>query len=68
VYAEEFRDPNEAIAAEKRIKGWNRRKKQALIRGDFDEIVRLARERRRPSIPQGGSIPHHDMGAHHNNG
>lgn len=31
VYAEAFNNPNDAIAAEKRIKGWLRKKKIALI-------------------------------------
>lgn len=31
VYCESFNNPNEAIAAEKKIKGWLRRKKIALI-------------------------------------
>ena len=31
VFAEEFSDVNDAIAAEKRIKGWTRAKKNALI-------------------------------------
>lgn len=31
VYCESFDNPNEAIAAEKRIKGWLRKKKIALI-------------------------------------
>ena|SRR5579864_7878982 len=46
VYAAEFRDPNEAIRFEKQIKGWSRKKKQALIRGDWGEIVRISREYR----------------------
>ena len=33
---------NEAIAAERRIKGWNRSKKEALIKGDFDLLHNLA--------------------------
>ena len=32
-----------ALAAELQIKGWGRKKKEALIRGDWDEISRLAR-------------------------
>ncbi|MDB5903881.1 MAG: hypothetical protein JWM26_2759, partial [Betaproteobacteria bacterium] len=27
---------------ELQIKGWSRRKKEALFRGDWDEVVRLA--------------------------
>ena len=31
--------------AERKLKGWSRAKKLALIRGDWDEIGRLARNR-----------------------
>jgi putative endonuclease len=43
VYASEFRDIRDAIAWEKHIKRWSRAKKAALLRGDYDEIGRLAR-------------------------
>jgi putative endonuclease len=33
----------DAIAVERQIKGWSRLKKEALIRGDWDEIKRLAK-------------------------
>ena len=40
----------EALAFERRIKGWTRAKKEALIAGDWNEIGRLARPpRERPS-------------------
>ncbi|MCB0221329.1 MAG: GIY-YIG nuclease family protein [Chrysiogenetes bacterium] len=32
----------EALEAERQIKGWNRAKKEALVRGDFVMIARLA--------------------------
>jgi predicted GIY-YIG superfamily endonuclease len=38
VWAEEFQRVEDAIAAEQRIKGWTRLKKEALIRGDWDTI------------------------------
>jgi putative endonuclease len=44
VYAAEFRNPNDAIRFEKQLKGWNRKKKEALIRGDWETIKRIARE------------------------
>lgn len=31
-----------AIGAEKKIKGWRRAKKEALIRGDFESLQRLS--------------------------
>ena len=45
VWSEEFPTRLEALAAERRIKGWSRAKKMALIRGDWAEIARLAKGR-----------------------
>lgn len=45
VFAEEFPSRVEALTCELQIKGWNRKKKEALIRWDWDEIVRLARQK-----------------------
>jgi len=42
VWSQEFPTRYEALAAERRIKGWSRAKKLALIRGDWREISRLA--------------------------
>jgi len=42
VYAQGFPTYYEAIHAERRIKGWSRAKKQALIRGDFDLLHHLS--------------------------
>jgi predicted GIY-YIG superfamily endonuclease len=44
VWSQEFTTREEALASERQIKGWNRAKKEALIRGDWAEIQRLARE------------------------
>ncbi len=44
VWSDEFGSRIEALEAERRIKGWSRAKKQALIRGDWDEISRLAKK------------------------
>ena len=38
VYTAEFNDPNDAIRWEKQIKGWSRRKKDALARGDWASL------------------------------
>jgi putative endonuclease len=35
----------EALASERQIKGWSRKKKEALIRGDWEEISRLAKNK-----------------------
>ncbi|MCX7353443.1 MAG: GIY-YIG nuclease family protein [Alphaproteobacteria bacterium] len=37
----------DAIAAERRLKGWSRAKKEALMRGDYDVLRALARGRNR---------------------
>ncbi len=47
VYSENFPTREEAFAAERQIKGWSRKKKEALIRGDWEELRRLARGRSR---------------------
>jgi predicted GIY-YIG superfamily endonuclease len=46
VFAQEFNDPRDAISAERQVKGWSRAKKAALIAGQFDLLVTLARRRR----------------------
>jgi len=55
-YAQEFATRDEAFAAERQIKRWSRKKKEALIRGDWDELRRLARGRERGAAhPSTGS-------------
>jgi len=46
VYSNRFRNTTDAITAEKQIKGWSRAKKQALINGDFDRLVQLAKSKK----------------------
>ena len=43
VWYEMFTDPAQAIIIEKKIKGWSRRKKQALIDEDWDKLVKLSK-------------------------
>jgi predicted GIY-YIG superfamily endonuclease len=38
--------PDEAIQMEKRLKGWSRAKKEALMRGDWSALPLLSRSRR----------------------
>jgi predicted GIY-YIG superfamily endonuclease len=45
VHATSFGTPEEAICAEKQIKGWSRAKKAALLRGDWARIRELSRRR-----------------------
>jgi putative endonuclease len=42
IYHCEFQSVKEAIDFEKQVKRWNRSKKEALIKGDFDELHKLA--------------------------
>lgn len=42
-YYEEISDPLEAIAYEKKLKGWSRKKKEALFLRNYKEISRLSK-------------------------
>lgn len=42
VFHEVFNNPIDAISAEKQIKGWSRKKKEALINRDFNLLKELA--------------------------
>jgi putative endonuclease len=42
VFHQEFQRITDAIAAERQVKGWRRAKKEALIRGDFEALRKLA--------------------------
>jgi putative endonuclease len=44
-FSETFDSITEAIAAERRIKGWSRAKKEAMMAGDWDKLPWLARRR-----------------------
>ncbi len=46
VYSNRFTNVNDAIRAEKQIKGWSRSKKEALIKGDFDKLALLSKSKR----------------------
>jgi predicted GIY-YIG superfamily endonuclease len=48
VFADEFPTREEALTREWQIKGWGRKKKEAMMRGDWAEVSRLAC-RKRPS-------------------
>ena len=41
----EFTDINLAIEKEKQIKKWSKAKKEALINGDFDSLINLAKKK-----------------------
>lgn len=42
-YLEHYIDVNQAISREKQLKGWSRKKKQALFREDWNELKRLSK-------------------------
>ena len=48
VFVQVFPTREEALAAEQRIKGWSRKKKEAMIRGDWKEVQRLSWGTRNP--------------------
>ena len=43
VFSQECSTREEALAAEHQIKGWSRKKKEAMMRGDWTEVSRLAK-------------------------
>ena len=45
VFTQAFPTRDEAFTMEKQVKGWSRKKKEALIRNDWQEIQRLARKK-----------------------
>jgi putative endonuclease len=45
VWSEHFDRIIDAIAVERKLKGWSRAKKQALIRGDWSTVKLLAKRR-----------------------
>jgi putative endonuclease len=49
VYAAEFQTIHDAIAAERRIKGWSRAKKEAMIGGRWEDLPALSKTGLRPA-------------------
>ena len=67
VWSQEFGDREEAFAAERQIKGWSRGKKEALIRGDWSAIQRLAsRAVLRDAGSTGSPAPQDERKGEHN--
>src|SRR5215469_5827635 len=48
VWAEEFQRLTDAIVCERRLKGWRREKKEALIKRDYDKLRSLSRTAKNP--------------------
>ncbi len=53
VFSQAFVTRAEALASERQIKGWSRKKKEAMMRGDWAEISRLAQPKTGPSTGSG---------------
>jgi predicted GIY-YIG superfamily endonuclease len=51
LWSAEFANIDDAIGFEKRVKGWTRAKKEALMRDDWPEIQRLARFKKLSVVP-----------------
>jgi putative endonuclease len=45
VWSDHFERITDAITAERQLKGWSRAKKEALIKGDWNSVQRLAKRR-----------------------
>ncbi len=55
VWAADYKEIKDAIRFEKQLKGWSRAKKEALIAGDWSEIIRLSNQKNALSgVPSAG--------------
>ena len=45
VWSADFSSIEQAFAFEKRVQGWSRKKREALMRGDYEELVPLSRRK-----------------------
>jgi predicted GIY-YIG superfamily endonuclease len=52
VYSQSFATREEALASERQIKGWSRKKKEAMMRVDWNEVSRLAQNTLRQALRQ----------------
>ena len=52
-FISELDNPRDAIGREKQIKGWTRKKKEALIAGDYNELARLSGSHGSPQLRSG---------------
>lgn len=60
LWSEQFPTRDEAFAAERKLKGWSRAKKEALMAGDWKLVSQLARNRQGRSL---ASAPHPSTGS-----
>lgn len=56
VWSENFDTRIEALEAERKIKGWGRAKKMALIRGDWDAVAWLAQSKKKDGPSTGSGL------------
>jgi len=47
MFAQFFNDVNQAIAFEKQVKGWSRRKKEAIINNEWGKLPELSKNRQK---------------------
>ena len=45
IFSEQLGTRVEALEMEQRIKGWSRKKKEAMMRGEWEEVSRLAKNK-----------------------
>jgi len=50
VFAQEFDNIGDAYLFEKRVQGWSRAKREALIRGEFESLPELSKSRTEPPV------------------
>ncbi|HEY1372090.1 MAG TPA: GIY-YIG nuclease family protein [Candidatus Binatia bacterium] len=55
IFSQEFPAREEDLACERQIKGWSRKKKEALARREWAEISRLAKGKEQSKSPSTGS-------------
>ena len=56
IFSQEFPTREEALASEQQIKGWSRKKKEAMMQGNWAEVSRLAQSSTpsvRPELVEG---------------
>ena len=51
-WTQECATRHEALSAERQIKGWSRKKKEAMMSGDWTEVSRLAQSKPTPVRPE----------------
>ena len=57
VWAAQFDSMVEAFAFEKRVQGWSRAKREALIAGRFDQLLELSHSSGQPDLRRGRARP-----------